>query len=301
MQLIRPAAMTLTAATAPLSDETAWLSTRTYAIGARVSVATADWCTDYEAVQAGTNNAPATNPTYWLDLGASNRYKMLDASVSSATKDTTAVTVTVAVEQRCSHLGLFGLTGAKQVTVEQALIANGAAPWSMTRSLARSGGSASWSDWWFTQFEYVGALVLAFPRSVGNFALTVTVAGDADTMVGVGHLAIGRAVWLGETLVDAEVGITDYSRKETDEWGETQLVQRAYAKRATLRLTLPDAHADTVQAQLAAVRAVPVIWDCNGPDTAFESLRIFGIYKEFALQLGGLNQTTCTLNLEGMT
>src|SRR3546814_18372667 len=58
--------------------------------------------------------------------------------------------------------------------------------------------------------------------------LTVTLTGTGT--VSVGTLIIGRAFDLGETEAAPTISLTDYSRRETDEFGITTVVERSWAK-----------------------------------------------------------------------
>src|SRR3546814_10310239 len=72
---------------------------------------------------------------------------------------------------------------------------------------------------------------LDLPGVSGDVTVTLTGAGA----VSVGTLIIGRIAAMGLTEDTPSVGITDFSRKETDEFGLTVPVERAWAKRMTVR------------------------------------------------------------------
>src|SRR3546814_20895852 len=72
---------------------------------------------------------------------------------------------------------------------------------------------------------------LDLPGVSGDVTVTLTGAGA----VSVGTLIIGRIAAMGLTEDTPSVGITDFSRKETDEFGLTVPVERAWAKRLTVR------------------------------------------------------------------
>lgn len=63
----------------------------------------------------------------------------------------------------------------------------------------------------------------------GSGQVTVTITGGGT--VSVGTLLVGRVLGLGITEASPSAGITDYSRKEVDEFGAVAIVQRAWAKR----------------------------------------------------------------------
>src|SRR3546814_17216485 len=73
-------------------------------------------------------------------------------------------------------------------------------------------------------------------------------------------LIIGRAFDLGETEAAPTISLTDYSRRETDEFGITTVVERSWAKRLSVRVKIETAAIDEVQRRIAALRATPALW-----------------------------------------
>src|SRR3546814_11669869 len=65
---------------------------------------------------------------------------------------------------------------------------------------------------------------------------------------------------LGTTETTPTIGITDFSRRETDDFGVTTVVERGFARRMSVRFALPSDAADTVQRTLAELRATSARW-----------------------------------------
>ena len=74
--------------------------------------------------------------------------------------------------------------------------------------------------------------------------------------VSCGTMALGQTRNLGGTIYGAQGGIQDYSRKETDEFGNYTLVERAYAKRISYRVVRENTQIDVFNA-LADVGSDP--------------------------------------------
>ena len=62
------------------------------------------------------------------------------------------------------------------------------------------------------------------------------------------------------TQYNTRLGIRDYSRKDTDEFGNTRLVKRANAKRTSLPLFLRPSRLDSVREILARMHGLPALW-----------------------------------------
>jgi hypothetical protein len=96
----------------------------------------------------------------------------------------------------------------------------------------------------------------------------------------------------------ADIGIIDYSRKETDQFGVTSVVERAWAKRMTARVVMDTEQIDDIYRTLAQLRATPVLWIGS---EGFESLSVYGFYKEFSIDLAYPTVSYCSLTIEGLT
>lgn len=276
MKLVQPIAVTdamLMSSSVPENDYPAWSSSTTYAAGARVI----RLHRIYESAISGNLDIDpaAAGPAIWIDVGPTNRWAMFDSAAGPRTTATTPIIVTLAPGQAVLSLGLLDI-GATSVRVQ--LSAGG--PDLYDDTVTDPGANLSFLD-----LPVVDAPII-----------TVTVApinGAAD----VGKLIIGNALDLGVTETGPTIGLSDFSRRETDAFGITTIVERGWARRVTLRSRMASSVVDEVQRRLAAARATPALWI---GEPGFESLTLYGYYKEFSidLQLGEISY--CSLTIEGL-
>jgi hypothetical protein len=110
---------------------------------------------------------------------------------------------------------------------------------------------------------------------------------------------MGLSKNLGSTLHDgAQVGITDYSRKDTDDFGNFYLVQRSFAKRGSFQTRIKKAEVDGVISTLAAHRAVPAIYLAT---KEYGSTLFFGIFREFNVEIDRPLESLVSIDIEGLT
>lgn len=297
MRLIRPTTLTdamLTSSTAPETDYPAWSSATAYAVGARVILTATH--RRYEALAASTNVSPSTDPTKWLDLGPTNRWAMFDARVGTATSRTGSLQVGL-TPGTIDALALID-TEAESATVT--LTVGGVQVYSRSQTF-NVGGVAidNWFSWFFEPLgQKTSMLFLDVPvYAAGQLSVTLTRDNPADS-VSCGTLLVGRQLSLGDTEHGADIGIIDYSRKETDQFGVTSVVERAFAKRMTARVVMPTDAIDDIHRSLAALRATPVLWIGS---ESFESLTVYGFYKEFSIDIAYPTVSYCSLTIEGLT
>ena len=107
----------------------------------------------------------------------------------------------------------------------------------------------------------------------------------------------GEVIELGTTEATPTIGMTDFSRRVTDDFGVTTVVERGFARRLSVRLAVPFEAVDELQRRLADLRATPARWIA---DERFASLDVQGFYKDFALDLAVPPLSYCTLTIEGL-
>ena len=103
---------------------------------------------------------------------------------------------------------------------------------------------------------------------------------------------------LGDLEVGPTIGIIDYSRRVTDDFGVTTIVERGFSRRMSVKIAVPFEDADDVQRQLAALRATPATWIA---DDRFASLSVRGFFKNFEVDIATRPLSYCTLSVEGLT
>jgi hypothetical protein len=107
----------------------------------------------------------------------------------------------------------------------------------------------------------------------------------------------GTSVELGDVETTPTIGITDYSRRETDDYGVTTVVKRGFSRFMSVKLGVPFDSVDAVQRELAALRATPARWVA---DDRFASLDLRGYYKDFSLDLSAPPLSYCTLTVDAL-
>lgn len=275
----------------PETDHATWSVGTTYAAGDRV-IKTATHKI-YESVQAGNiGHDPAADTTgvWWVPIGMTNRWRMFDESVGSAAEQASSIDVTL-YPQRAEGLALLDIAGAQvQVTV----VDGATTVYDRTFSIGDGSILADWWEYFFTDPSPKTALVVDDLPGYPGASVRVRITGGTCRC---GTLALGPVVEVGGVRVGARVGIIDYSRKETDEFGVTSVVQRSYAKRMDLTAQVAAGRLDYLVQQLSEQRARPAVWIA---DDDIAALVIYGWAKDWAAVLPGRILHEYSITIEGL-
>lgn len=284
----------LTASSLPETDYPAWGAGTVYAAGERVILTSVHRV--YQRLLAGSSPvAPNLDSVNWVEVGPTNRWAPFDQAVGSAATSGAATTMTYTITpgEVVTALALLDAScesAAVTVTVGSEIL--------YSKTYGPTLSESSIGDWYSYFFESIarrGSVIDFGLPAYSEAVITVTLSGAAPLQLGV--MAIGRHYEVGTTLAGTRISIIDYSIKNTDEFGRTSLVERAYAKRMEATVLVSTLAITTISRRLADVRATPVIWV---GDEMQEATNIYGWCREWAVEMQYPNVSHCTLVVEGL-
>lgn len=265
----------LFAASVPENDAAAWASGTTYADGARVIRAHRVW---ESLVGGNVGNDPTTTTGSWLDTGPTNRWAMFDQALGTATTGTGSLSATLAPTAPIAAVAFLDAAGAT------------------VRVQVMSGSTTVYDQ----SVAVGGRAVVTFtglPQTANLKVIATLTGASGSAPVSLGTLLAGAIVSLGITEASPSAGITDYSRKEVDDFGAVTIVQRAWSKRMTAQALIRTDAVDLVANRIAAVRARPSLWI---GDSGLDSLSVYGFFKDFSIEVGDV-VSKLSLSIEGLS
>ena len=275
-----------------------WSSATTYALGANVVYGIYG---TYKSLQSGNLNhtPPIISPftdAYWVRTGPTNKMAMFDDQVSSSSTGTSDIIFAV-VGSAIDSVALLNIQASKTsiaVTDKdtKALVYH--------NSQQLSGGeSLDWYGYFFydADTQKTSSIYLDIPPAA-NSLITIKVSGTGT--ISVGSYINGQIKTLGNTQYGVSAGIIDYSKKETDEFGNTTFIKRNFSKRMNASVSLTNANLNRVQRILYDLRATPVLWLASTDAQFEEPLIIFGFYRDFSTEISYPTHSICNLQVEGL-
>ncbi len=289
------------------TDYAAWVSGTTYAIGDRVIRTTATTHAIYERVVAGAGTtAPEIDSTNWIRVGPTNRWSAFDDSPSTLSSNSEYVTY-ILKPGKINSVALLEVD-AREVAINFYTDDGGLIEqqYYAYKNLSDNSGIGNWYEYFYEPFYYqtsfattdmLNASLLDLPQ-YSNTILCVTVR-KAGSTASVGVIATGIVYELGKTQNGMSLSIVDYSKKDTDDYGNTILVRRKFSKRVSATFFLYSSKVDVVSNLLTQYRATPVVW--IGADAQYSSLVVYGFYRDWNIGIPNNIGSTCTIEIEGLT
>lgn len=327
----------------------------------------------YESlVGSNLGNVPHKSPTQWFDVGATNRWKCLDGSVTSQTEASGTMTYVMQTQGRIDGLAFMNIScaeiiisartstmavgattnaagysiGATTVTLASAgtgaiaigdliRFSNHTTQYTITAGDADvSGGgtisftpaltssiptsataitvtvygyetysmissleiSSFWSWFWEPILRKFNFVDIDLPSTYSNLEITVTL-NDTGNTVKCGALIVGLSKIIGYTQYGASIGITDYSRKSQDDWGNWSITEGLYSDRGTFQVLVDRLAVDNTKYTLAQYRATPLV--VVGSDS-YESTIVYGFIKDFSVGIDYPSYSVLNIDVESL-
>lgn len=298
LTVVRPVAITpamIVSTNIPEDDYPEWDAEETYTLTERVMLSSTHKV--YQSAKAdNVGKDPATEPTAWKEVGSTNRYRLFDRSISSQTAQASTISYRLRPGQAVTALGAMNLTGATSMRVRVVDPTYGTV-YDKTLNLSSVPVATGWWQWFFGQRRVPTQALLMDLPSFPVADVLVDFTGSVELAVGVLLVGQSRQFSMGIRM-GARVGIQDYSRKEKTEFGDTVLVERAYARRASFSMLLRASEVDELNNFLAEVRATPCLWIGS---SRYESLTVYGFFKSFEIVIAYFDYSDTEIELEGLT
>jgi hypothetical protein len=296
----------------PETDYPEWDVATGYDLGERVIVISDNGSPEvfyhnvYESLIAGTGTNTGNDPTLdpqwpdgepvnWILVGSTNRWKMFDDKNSSQTVNADSIDVAITVTSRPTSLFL-GNVECQRIEVCQKG-ADGTIYYQNSFEMIENSGEPSYYNWLFQQIRkrtdlLIGDLV---PLSGGTISIRLINTGGT---VKCGTCLIGYAEEIGGTQYGAGVGIQDFSVKQQNDFGDYQILERAYSREGDFTVMVDNGNIDRVQNLLASRRAKPTLY--IGTEL-YRCTYIYGFFSDMSNVITYPQQSLLNINIKGLT
>lgn len=252
----------------------------------------------YERIVTGAGTTPPDlDQVNWLDSGYTNRYRMFDNIISSVSSRTGGIEFTLTPNQVINGIALLNVN-ASTVRVVMNDPVEGVV-YDRTKELRSSSNVTDYYSYFFAPLINLGDLDTAIFLDLPNkptATITVYVSSGVG-LVEVGEVVYGVQSIVGRTNYGTAIGITSYSRKDTDEFGKVTVIKRKNSKYADYDIDIDNTNLAFVQRLFQDIDSVPCVFIGN-PE--MEELIVYGFYKDFKATISFPTVSKCTLRVEGL-
>lgn len=281
--------------TLPETDHAEWDEDTTYNIGARV-ILTTGYHKIYESiVGSNLNHSPGTSSTHWVEVGPTNRWAAFDTSGGTYSYSSGANIVFSFTADRATSIALVELT-ARSVRI-QATAPGYPNYYDQTYNLGDRAVINNWYDYFTADSFLATELIITDIPAIPATTFTITIENNSNPLQ-VGNFIVGTNIEMGNTKYGAKIGIIDYSKKEVNEFGKATIVKRTFSKKMDVTLDVDNGIIDSVAARLNYLRSTPCLW--VGANGAFESLTVYGFYRDYSVEIAYPTHSICSLQIEGL-
>lgn len=284
--------------TEPTSE---WASGTTYAEGDQVSIATAKKV--YESAQgSNTGNDPETDDgTWWIEVSSTNKWRAFDQKIADATSQSGTVEYVIQPSLLVTGIAFFNLNAPQvRVQVEDTTTSPNTETYDQTQALVDDSAIVDWFTFFtedLSNQQIAEALFTGIP-GYPTSEITITV-GDGSGTPSVGEIALGKVIVLGTTLEGTSIGLTSFSTKEQDDFGNFTIVPRAKSDPIDFEFSVPASSTGRIKKTLDRLRDTPAVYFAD-EDLLDLGAITYGLFQEYDIPLRGAGVSIVTLEVEGL-
>lgn len=235
------------------------------------------------------------NPPTWVNVAPTNKFAMFDNVNSTQSSETTSLVVEIDTGLITNSIAGIDIDGASTINVTMTDPTAGEV-FNRDISMINNSQVGGWYDYFFAPIINITSFVVldlpVFPAA--TIKLTVT-----GATIEFGSLVVGSQVTLGVSNFGTSLQLLDFSRKETDTFGNTVVVQGRTSKLVNFDVTVQKALVGYVINQLNGLTTTPSVY--VGTTESDDSTLVFGYFRDVNINISSPTITDMTLVVEGLT
>jgi hypothetical protein len=248
-------------------------------------------------VNSNFGNIPTglSSDANWVKVSETNRWKMFDLKTTSQTFNANTIDVTIDGLSFVDSIYVGNVDGASIQIIGKDQFAT--TFYNVTKSLVSTDGIYDPYTYFFSPLVYLTDLVLFdLPvYSLGTYQIIINKTGGIAKC---GTLLIGKMLNIGGTEYGMTIGITDYSVKTANEFGDFVITERAFSKNVQLTASVEKSNVNSVVNMLNRLRATPIVY--LGADD-YTSSFAYGFYKDYGVVVSYPTHSKLQIEIESLS
>lgn len=234
------------------------------------------------------------NPATWVDVGPTNKFAMFDTINSTQSSETTQLVVVIDADQITNSIAGFSISGVTAINVTMDDPIDGEV-YNTDIDMVDNSEVSDWYYYFFAPIARSSSFALLDLPAYPDATITLTVDGG-DILFG--NLVLGNQLVLGAANYNTSVQLLDFSRKETDQFGNVTVVPGRTSKLVNYDVTILKNRVNYVFDVIASLTTVPAVW--IGDDGTNDPTTVFGYYRDYQNNISSPTITDATITIEGL-
>lgn len=232
----------------------------------------------------------------WVQIRPTNYYAMLDARTDSQTTNNADIIMTFDI----SNQNTFAMLNIQADNVNVSIFDTdqGIVTYNKDVETRDESSVIDFYSYCFSDFVFSDSIYLDDLPLTQNGILTIT--ATAET-VKIGRLVLGKSYFVGDTFFGATLGISSYSDKSIDTFGNVSLKQKGSVNIDTYKVQVPTPKVTELRKKAIEYDAVPILFiGDESMDTIVDNLLNFGYWTNFSILLPNPVKSTLSLSIKGL-
>lgn len=253
----------------------------------------------YEVVaDPSTTDQPSVgaklDPPTWFDVAPTNRFAMFDTVNSTVSIGGTQLVVEIDDPTIINAVSGFSISGATAINIQMDDPVEGIV-YNQDIEMVDNSEVTDWYNYYFSPIIRISQFsVINLPAYV-NASVIVTIDG---VDVEIGTLVMGRQFMIGTANHGTSVQLLDFSRKETDDFGNIVVTQGRTSKLVDFDVSIDKSKVNYVFDLISSITTVPAVW--IGADDSDDPTLVYGYYRDFQDNISSPTITDATIQIEGL-
>lgn len=252
----------------------------------------------YQATRSGSDlNAPGVivdGIRDWVYVHTINPYRCIDDKIETQTEAQDVLTMEI---QATGFVGSLALMNVYATTVRVQIVDSiDGVVYDSTKQMGFFGVNNLWA-WLYEPFEQRTDISFSDLMTYNNPRVIIEVTAPPGEMAKLGHIVMGMPFEIGTLKANLSLGLTDYSRIQQDEFGNTSILRRSRSKYAKFLLMVDTSRVDAVRKTMDKIASRITFW--HGLED-MESTLIVGFYKDMEIVVPNMQVSEMSLYIQGV-
>lgn len=270
-------------------------------------------CRIWKALQESGPNSPISggyappsdpdsvgNP-YWILVSTANTCKPFDGVVADTSTNTGTIQYTFNfTNTTVTAITLINLVGSSVNVTVNDTSGTPTEVYNTDKDIVSYSSVYDWYSYFFEDVEMNSSVsFLDLPSQYTTIEVIVTISGEGTLELG--EMVLGDIVNIGRTKKSLNLGITDYSLKTTDTYGNITIVPRGFSKTLECGVETDTENLNYINTILTSLRATPVVWIASESEPFTDALVVYGYMKDYELRIPHALWGEYSIKIEGLT